>query len=1208
MSTTNKLELVQMLRLRPDKNITRSKMYIRSPNGGYMKRLDPKTGEEENYTLKRLLLDIKYKAIHKPEGAERYLNEYLIRIVFNHEIVLKSALKSVRDPGHEEAIEGIHGYLSKDHASSLHNSSRLPLHGKIMSDFDVILKLKNKYHKTTYLDKDDTYIQEDKLIRENDIQLDDINDVGIEYDSIFGINSAIDFYSRMKKIYVDLQDVLLRYKGNDIIFNKYTVAGRDDGKGKMNAFEEESKKLIETIQTMESDYVYFLSEFESRAKEIMIQIHIRLKSKDAEIRRRKQFLHGVMLSLGENIKILDHYIKIFFNEINLLSQSVRDAIRKQNQSTRTSPTAYGSIGDRRKISPTTVPSMKNKGYDSFYEGMTNTTFSPTTSDGKAKPFVDTTVDKDTQAEIMLGPGKTRKKKKKKKKKKKNTTQKNPRSDTSADEAIALAMEQAQRERLESLFGRKDIFDENGKLKAEFHGMKMKDIIKSSEEKYTKKKTEKEKPAKKEKKNQFLNGMEKIRQDLEKEYNKMKKNERGEFLEILLVKINNRDGDEMFIDLVILTNDTDFKERFPYLTDSGEGVYKFYCVKNDYENYPPEFHAKSKLSGLLWHPKEGVVYNGLFTGGMYHGRGTLDIQKNGIDKIFTGHFHRGSMFSGTYFNMKNDDDPEMYTGNMVFDDPNGFGKMNYNDTTEKITGVVGSVGEWLMNEKNGYNQVRFTHPTLKTMMVYEGNFRDDKRLGYGFEFIKSSGKIFRKGLFLEYRSKLVSSAIIFFIPQTHYNLFKKLYLETRKKMNNNSYHNEYIDYKNNDVVPQRLMKLWIHFLELYLPEYVFVGDNSIYRTRDGRGWKLREGGEELKDKIIEDIVGFLEESYISYLFHNVWDQRIKEIDRDWNDWKQDRLGWYGNKSSREEIRENIGIDTLVPGGIMNDSEKLSKFFSPCSEAADFFTSYYEHRPKMAVFLEEKYGRPCALEGYIRNLPKPSTILSVKLYINNSEDSSLEQINRWYETRLKIASIDNDEDMEKASKEMEEKTKRVESAQKLWNMLKELNVRIKTLYEDRMSALNMFKKIKENKIRKKLLIKLKPEMNKLLADIKREMATPLVKTEEEMKNSKTQYMLILRQFKNFADRVDEIMKDEPKKKGGRRTRKKRGSSREEVCSQLLERLKMINRQIEWGGFDIDELKKDGKDTLEILKKCVKDGLIDITEYMKIKMEYENYFKQY
>ena len=143
MSTTNPLKLLQMLRLRPDKNVTRSKMYIRDPNGGYMKRLDPKTGEEENYTLKRLLLDIKYKAIHKPQGAERSLNEYLIRIVFNHEVVMKSALKSIKDPGHEDAIDAIHGYLSKHEASSLDNRSGLPKHDKIMSDFDVIFRTYN---------------------------------------------------------------------------------------------------------------------------------------------------------------------------------------------------------------------------------------------------------------------------------------------------------------------------------------------------------------------------------------------------------------------------------------------------------------------------------------------------------------------------------------------------------------------------------------------------------------------------------------------------------------------------------------------------------------------------------------------------------------------------------------------------------------------------------------------------------------------------------------------------------------------------------------------------------------------------------------------------------------------------------------------------------------------------------------------------------
>jgi len=106
-------------------------------------------------------------------------------------------------------------------------------------------------------------------------------------------------------------------------------------------------------------------------------------------------------------------------------------------------------------------------------------------------------------------------------------------------------------------------------------------------------------------------------------------------------------------------------------------------------------------------------------------------------------------------------------------------------------------------------------------------------------------------------------------------------------------------------------------------------------------------------------------------------------------------------------------------------------------------------------------------------------------------------------------------------------------------------------------------------------------------------------------------ILKLVKDIEEKKERMKKRrvaKVKKKGGRRTRKKRGSSRAEVCSQLLERLKMINTQIELGGFDINELKKDGMDTLKILKKCLEDGLIDITEYMKIKMEYENYFKQY
>ncbi len=43
MNITDKLELVDILRLRANKNITRSKMYIKDQNGGYTIWTNPKT-------------------------------------------------------------------------------------------------------------------------------------------------------------------------------------------------------------------------------------------------------------------------------------------------------------------------------------------------------------------------------------------------------------------------------------------------------------------------------------------------------------------------------------------------------------------------------------------------------------------------------------------------------------------------------------------------------------------------------------------------------------------------------------------------------------------------------------------------------------------------------------------------------------------------------------------------------------------------------------------------------------------------------------------------------------------------------------------------------------------------------------------------------------------------------------------------------------
>ena len=77
-----------------------------------------------------------------------------------------------------------------------------------------------------------------------------------------------------------------------------------------------------------------------------------------------------MLSLGENIKILDHYIKIFFNEINSSRDSVKEAIRRQNDKSKVSPKGYGPKAPRTFSSISSgIPTVKKEEDDDFYKGM-----------------------------------------------------------------------------------------------------------------------------------------------------------------------------------------------------------------------------------------------------------------------------------------------------------------------------------------------------------------------------------------------------------------------------------------------------------------------------------------------------------------------------------------------------------------------------------------------------------------------------------------------------------------------------------------------------------------------------------------------------------------------------------------------------------------------------------------------------------------------
>ena len=1065
MSTTNKLELVQMLRLRPDKNITRSKMYIRLPNGGYMKRVNPKTGEEEYYTLKRLLLDIKYKAIHSYKGIESSFNEYLIRIVFNHEIVLKSALKSVRDPGHEEVINAIHGYLSKNHSSSLHNTSSLPLKSKIMEDFLVILK--KNYHKTTYFDDNDTYIKEDILIRDNDIQLDDINDVDIEYDSIFSINSAINFYSRMKKIYVDLRDVLLSYQGSDIIFNKYTVTGRDGGKGKMNSLEEEeSKILIKTIQSLEVDYLDYLSKFESRAKEIMKQIHIRLKTKEQETKWKKQFLHGVMLSLGENIKILDHYIKIFFNEINLLSQGVRDAIRRQNQK-KVSPKGYGPRASPTFSSISSGKPKAKKEEDDFYKGMNMMSLSPTNEDEKKPPAVPV-------ADIKrLSPPTTNKtRKKKKKKKKKNKTKKSGKTED-FDDLIAQA-------KAADLDTRVEETNRGELLRNQFNALI---------------------------------------------------NERAE---------NN-------------------------LRTVGDALKRLYGI----EDISPHF-------------KPGYIGNYFFSA-------------------------------------------DFLTSKKVV--PEGIGYMSYPKRNK--AGLDNYIGSWSQGKVHGFGQLTYNYKNNSKnpkKLVYKGNFHNNRRYGEGSIYTFDDKKLLREGLFLEEEGawdklSTLDNERIHFIPQQTWSILRKYYWLLRL-----FYGNEKLFLNTN---PYDMLNTIQR--EGKMP----VAHRSIDNEELNRGRmktfsvmaSIIEKVNENKCKedchfIINGALHFLEQSYIAYLIVALKMNRTQSFETTKSSiawWQKNRYGIYHfsdiNQDGTSTTPYNINHPILQRGSTFIDDMKIFEF------KKFFQDDYYSARPMEYDEFDILIKKDATMKSWAKYhrfifLPFPSTPIV--------KTASGKKVNIYDKSQIHLLG-ENARRVDVLSERLAERAMfttlmEAKSRQTLLNF--EKNKRTSDMTRKNIAEILRFVRA-DNEMRQDIDLSNKmsnflEEWNKWSSEFQerwergegnaREMATTAIKDGKQLENFYRRSLTILLDVKKTIREPEGFKALARKKKGGRRTRKKRGSSRAEVCSQLLQRLKMINDQIKLGGFDINELEEDGKNTLKILKKCVKDGTIDIREYMKIKMEYENYFKQY
>ncbi len=223
----NKGELLDMIRLRADKYVTRSKMYINDGNNEYMIWENPTTNEQEILTLKRELLNVKRAVMNSRDKSN--INELLIRVIFYHEIVLKSATKSVKDPGHETSIDILLDKIRKVHKDKLNRKSELPERKYLSQALKDMSILKKNYHPDNFViftrdakNPRNTYLNENLLIRKEDISYEELKVPEINGNDNYDINGAIFLLDKIIWVYKSLLKSLNDYEHNNIMFNNYT--------------------------------------------------------------------------------------------------------------------------------------------------------------------------------------------------------------------------------------------------------------------------------------------------------------------------------------------------------------------------------------------------------------------------------------------------------------------------------------------------------------------------------------------------------------------------------------------------------------------------------------------------------------------------------------------------------------------------------------------------------------------------------------------------------------------------------------------------------------------------------------------------------------------------------------------------------------------------------------------------------------------------
>ena len=1166
----NKEALLDMIRLKPDKYVTRSKMYIKNDDGGYKMWKNPTTNEEEILTLKRELLNVKREEMKKSD-----LNELLIRIIFYHEIVLKSATNSVKDPGHESAIDSLLTNVQKTKKNKLNRKSLLPKKEFLSPGFKNLRILKNNYHPPDFntftenaRDQKNTYLNEDLLIRNEDISLSEMEVPDITGIDKYNIGNAIYILNNMLSLYKEVKKILSNYENSNIIFNNYTydtvqgMRNKEKGNKKGEKWIEDSRLIIDKLKNKRNKYNSLLSNFNDTAKVIMSNI---MKEID---RREKKRYQGRMLSVGENVYILQHYLGNFFNLINESLDTVKTSLKSEKSS--------GQIFKRSGTSPTYRPSStspnnnynnNNKKDDNIdWDSLKNVTFLPIEKDGKAYARSESNEKINEIKDVPKMVPRNIDKKKKKKKKKEG--EKGPSEEEFLNDAISRAkreaehIKEAKEERVDRLMKEKrDAYNElrkaiyvEGPILKQFKDL----ILDNGNFKY------------------FDGGEEEfvteIRQALtnEKSHIRLMLGLLERFTEAQNTELGQYDHSGMNLSLYTMANEGEFAGRSGAYTLAGQYVeernptnefhrfqYKGEMIKVEIQN--PEFGVDDNIRlvphgfGVLYHENFGNIYIGNWYRGYFQGKGIFVTENNWV--IFQGSFFKGDIIGGTRFQCepKKPWEVSTYTGQMYRYTSHGFGTIRYSKTFSRVLGLINYTGSFIMGKREGFGDLTYTEPSGEIRM-HRGIFSDGRRMGEGkvfnllgdLEYSTGHEGLFMEEIEPEGKNILDGPDNMEYIPMNVWSIMKKMYLKKRIEFLGENVHENTKSYTNNSYLPQDFINKWSGILIRYL-NLVNVGGNITLN-------------EEIASKMTnkcEIILDFLEKSYVSHIV-------IKEnvTWSSWDEWNENYASMWGTVEDMQKYLHDVdspNVDMRIP------KELEEQLLITKINAKTFIKEYYKKLPTYLEDLEQHRE----WHGHLMRLPAPVSIKGLESsnlsMIDHRLINVIEMEFSTPEERAKFSKIEHelDEKLKVMSKMKNDIAKFSKGLNKLFNDINSLLVLVNHINKNYRTN----KVRKKNKDVKKLLLEVEKSTKELVFNQAVSKDNIEIYT-ERLKKGKIVYVTKLREYLTLKKAVDQEMmnlaanyeKDDnnnnnntKKQKKKKKGKKKRGGTRKQQ-KRLLEDFKM------------------------------------------------------